>query len=120
MALPAWWATIVHVPVATRVTVVPDTVHFPVVLLVKVTVRPEVAVALMPNVGVPDFECVPGFAKAMVCVTLLTVKLWFTDVAALYVVFPAWSAFTVHLPAASSVMVAPLVPPHVQMDGVVV
>ena len=34
--------------------------------------------------------------------------------------FPAWSAFTVHVPAPTSVIVRPLVPLDVHTDGVVV
>ena len=44
--LPAWLALIVQVPTVTNVTVVPETVQMPVVAEVKVTARPEVAVAL--------------------------------------------------------------------------
>jgi hypothetical protein len=36
------------------------------------------------------------------------------------VVLPAWSALTEHVPAASSVMTEPFVPPEVQTAGVVV
>ena len=45
-ALPAWLALIVQVPTVTKVTVVPETVQTPVVAEVKLTVRPEEAVAL--------------------------------------------------------------------------
>ena len=46
LASPAWLALIVQVPTATKVTVVPDTVQTPVVAELKMTVRPEEAVAL--------------------------------------------------------------------------
>jgi hypothetical protein len=44
--LPAWFALIVQVPIATSVTLVPATVQTPVVALVNATVSPDVAVAL--------------------------------------------------------------------------
>src|SRR4051794_36250916 len=47
-----------------------------------------------------------------------TVKLWDTVGAGLNVRLPAWSARTVHRPAATSVIVAPLVPPAVHTAGV--
>ena len=46
LVLPAWLALIVQVPTVTKVTVVPETVQMLVVAEVKVTVRPEEAVAL--------------------------------------------------------------------------
>src|SRR5258708_749637 len=45
LALPAWLAVIEQVPTAIGVTVVPVTVHTPVVDEVKLTVSPELAVA---------------------------------------------------------------------------
>jgi hypothetical protein len=45
-ALPAWSAATVHVPAATKVTVDPEMVQTLVGVLVKVTGRPEVAVAV--------------------------------------------------------------------------
>ncbi len=38
----------------------------------------------------------------------------------MYVLLPAWSAWTVHVPAVRRVIVAPFVPPDVQTVGVVV
>ena len=49
MALPAWLATMVHVPAMSKVMVaplVPPAVHTVGVVVVKVTARPEVAVPL--------------------------------------------------------------------------
>src|SRR5512146_932871 len=65
LALPAWSALMVQVPVVTKVNAPPAvTVHTPAVLDVKLTVRPDVAVAV--SVGaVPKF-CAPGLAKVMV------------------------------------------------------
>ena len=48
--MPAWLATVVHVPVVRNVITKPDTVHTFVVELVKVTFRPEVAVGATVSV----------------------------------------------------------------------
>jgi hypothetical protein len=61
----------VQVPVAMKVAVDPDIVHTPVVAEVKVTGRPELAVAERVN-GVPT-AWDPGLAKVMVCVACVTV-----------------------------------------------
>lgn len=52
MLLPDWLASIVQVPEAINVAVVPETVQMPVVVEVKVTARPEVDVAESAS-GVP-------------------------------------------------------------------
>ena len=65
MLLPAWLASMVQVPAATNVAVVPETVQTLVVADVKATARPELAVAESVS-GVPTV-CVPGLAKVMVC-----------------------------------------------------
>ena len=81
MALPVCVALMVQVPVATRVTVVPDTVQTAGVVEAKLTVRPEVAVALTVNGGVP--KCWFGkAAKVMVWLAWVTWKLCVTGVAA--------------------------------------
>jgi hypothetical protein len=64
----------VQVPAVTKVKAPPLVmVHTPVVLEVKLTVRPELAVAV--RVGLVPKFCAPGLAKVMVCdplgVTLL-------------------------------------------------
>ena len=46
MVSPVWFAAMVQVPVVMPVTVLPLTVHTPVVVLLKLTARPDVAVAL--------------------------------------------------------------------------
>ena len=81
VALPAWVAWTVHVPTATRVTVVPERLHTPVVCELNDTVRPDVAVALTLNADVPKdlFDRAP---KVMVWVRFVTWKLWLTDGAA--------------------------------------
>jgi len=53
VALPACVAWMVHVPSATRVAVVPDTVQTAEVVEAKLTARPEDAVALSVNGAVP-------------------------------------------------------------------
>ena len=49
MALPAWAARMMQVPVATKVTLVPATVHTGVVSEEKLTANPDDAVALTVN-----------------------------------------------------------------------
>src|SRR5436190_2075035 len=97
MVLPAWSALIVHVPVATNVTVVPLTVHFVGVVVEKVTSRPEVDDALTLN-GASASVLLDNAPNVIVWSSLVTVKLWLTVGAALYVESPAWSALTVHVP----------------------
>jgi hypothetical protein len=72
----------VQVPAAMNAAVALLTVQIPVVVEVKDTVRPELAVAESVR-GVPTV-CVPGLAKVMVCAigAALTVKLSETGVAA--------------------------------------
>src|ERR1035441_6248872 len=70
MVLPACVAWIVQVPAATSVTVVPDTVQTGVVCELKLTVSPELAVALTVNGAVPSvlFESVPNVMVWDACV----------------------------------------------------
>jgi hypothetical protein len=72
----------VQVPAAVNVAVVLVTAQIAVVVDVKDTAKPELAVAERVS-GVPTV-CVPGLAKVMVCATgaALTVKLSETGVAA--------------------------------------
>ena len=70
----------VQVPGATRVNVVPLTVHTGVVLEANWTINPELVVAESAD-GVPTVW-LPGEAKVMVCVCT-TAKLWVTEGAAL-------------------------------------
>ena len=57
----------VQLPAATKVRVIPLTVHTPVVEEVKVTTYPAPADELAASVGeVPKF-CAPGLPKVMVC-----------------------------------------------------
>jgi len=52
--LPDWDAWMVQVPTATRVSVLPDTVHTLVVVDAKPTARPDVDVALTPKGAAPN------------------------------------------------------------------
>jgi hypothetical protein len=76
VALPAWLAATTHDPAATPVTALPLTVQIDVVVDVKVTASPELAVALSvpvpPTVttgAVPNVIAWLTFPTAMVCVT---------------------------------------------------
>jgi hypothetical protein len=85
LGLPACEAWIVHVPALSSLTVVPDdalaTVQTDEVDDVKLTVRPEDAVAVMAIGADPNarFGRVP---KVMVWLAGVTVKLWVTATAA--------------------------------------
>ncbi len=82
MALPAWLAWIVQVPVVTRWTVEPLTVQTPVVVELKLTARPELAVALTLKSAAPS--CLSARApKVIVWLALVTLKLRETEGAAL-------------------------------------
>ena len=54
MPFPGWLAAIVHVPVAIRLTALPVTEQIFGVVLLKVTGRPDVAVALSVTVPLPN------------------------------------------------------------------
>ena len=58
--------------------------------------------------------------KLIVWETWDTIKLRETAGAGPYLVLPAWLATTVQTPAASKLMVAPLVPPEAHTEGVLV
>ena len=79
--MPACVAWMVQVPTEASVTVFPDTVQKLVVVDVKLTGNPEVAVALTVNGAEPSawFESAP---KVMVWLPAVTWKLWLTGVAA--------------------------------------
>jgi hypothetical protein len=84
--LPACVAWIVQVPAEISVTVAPDTVQTGVVCELKLTARPEDAVALTVGV-VPKgwFESAPNVT---VWLPWVTWKLWFTGVAAAQLKLP--------------------------------
>ena len=117
-ALPAWSACTVHVPPVSNVTSVPATVHTAGVVVVSVTGRADDAVAVTANgvCAVVRFAIGPN---VIAWSTLLTAKLSSTASAAANVPFPAWSACTVHVPAPTRVIVAPLAPLDVHTVGVV-
>src|SRR5262249_12523832 len=72
-ALPAWSASIVHVPAPTSVTVDPATLHTPGVPEPNDTGRPELAVALTVNVWSVSDRSGSG-SNAIVCSLRLTLK----------------------------------------------
>jgi hypothetical protein len=80
VAFPDWLAVIEQVPAASTVTVVPLTVQMLAVFEAKVTVRPELAVALTVNGVTPRVTLLNG-ANVMVWVPE-TEKVWVTGVAA--------------------------------------
>ena len=65
MLLPAWFAAMVQLPGAMNVAVVPETVQTEVVVELKATTRPELAVAESVS-GVPTV-CVWIGPKLIVC-----------------------------------------------------
>lgn len=77
VALPDWLAVSVHVPTATGVTVNPETVHTPVVLLTSETVRPDEAVGDTLNAG--RYWRVPGLLNEMVWFCLTAAPLHDSD-----------------------------------------
>jgi hypothetical protein len=74
LALPAWLAVMEHDPAATIVTVLPATVQTAVVVEVKLTGRPELAVALTGNGAAPNVTLFRT-PKVIVCDPPLTLKL---------------------------------------------
>lgn len=81
--MPGWLAVMVQVPASKPVTVLPETEQIVgVTLLLKVTARPEVAVALAVVV-LPTTKVVGvNVMVPMVWVALPTVMFWLTGVAA--------------------------------------
>jgi hypothetical protein len=113
--LPPCVAWIVHVPTATTVTAVPDTVQTDEVVEAKLTANPELAVALTGNAAAPNTW--PDSApNVIVWLPAVTVKPWLTGVAAPQLLLPPCVAWIVHVPAPTSVTV---VPDTVQTDEVV-
>ena len=107
--MPACEARIVQMPAATKVTVLPLTVQTGVVSDEKLTGSPDVAFAVSAN-GVPPSVLLAIDPKLIVWLigAGVTVKLWSTLGAALYVALPACDARTVHVPTATKVTVLPL------------
>ena len=94
-------------PAATSVTVAPDTVQTDVVNDVKLTVRPDVAVALSATVPVAGNGRFPSAPNVIVWLAGVTWKLWSTGVAAANPEPPPCFASMVHLPPATRVTVLP-------------
>ena len=119
---PGCSARTVHLPAASSVIVppsVPPAVHTSGVVVVNVTGNPLEAVAVAVT-GLSASVVVPMAGNVIVLARLVTVKLRLTALADRYTESPGCSARTVHLPAASSVIVPPSVPPAVHTSGVVV
>ena len=88
MALPAWFAATVQVPVVTNVTVPPETVHTGVVGEVNATARPDDEVADTAKGALPS-ALPASAAKVIVCAPFDTAKDCVTCGATLYVALPA-------------------------------
>ena len=114
LVLPAWLAAIVQVPAVKAVTVVPLIVQTPVVLLLRLTVRPDVAVAL--TVPVPLTARLGAVPKLMLWFALPTPMSSVIVLAGLKFALPPWLAWIVHVPPISGVTVVPEI---VQTVGVV-
>ena len=78
--MPGCLAVISHWPTATSVTVLPDTVQVVVVSDTKLTARPDDAVAVTVNGGVPILW-LANRENVMVCASFVTGKLCVTGVA---------------------------------------
>ncbi len=84
LALPAWFAVMVHVPAALMVTVAAATVQTEFVDEVNVTGFPEGPPdAVSANVPPGTKVCGPGSVKLMTCAAGATAKVWVTSGAAL-------------------------------------
>src|SRR5579864_4330245 len=98
-----------QVPRPEKETVFPETEQTPLLLgsVVNTTARPEVAVATIVYGGSLLSTCGGVDVMLIVCEALATVNDCCTCAAAWYVPFPAWFAFTVHVPAPIIVTVVP-------------
>jgi len=96
-------------PTFRKVTTFPEILQLPFWTILKLTGRPELAVAL--TVNVPPTICAGRELKVMVCALSaladVTVKLCVTDAAALYTLLPGCEATIVQVPPASNVAVPP-------------
>lgn len=112
--LPGWNAAIRQLPTTISDAVVPDTVQTLGVEDVKLTGRPEVAVAVRATVF--PICCVGIVPKVMVWEAKSTAKLWETGAAAAYAPLPACVAVIVQRPTS---LTEAVVPDTVQVSGVV-
>jgi hypothetical protein len=85
----------------------------------KPTGKPDDAVALT-GTGDWDKVLLASGPKLIVWGAWDTAKLRYTGGAAKYLALPAWSATTLQVPEARNVIVAPLAPPELQTQGVLV
>jgi hypothetical protein len=102
--LPDWVAEIVQVPAAIKVRVVPLTVHAPVVVLVKLTGSPELAVATR-FVGGSVISRAGKVANVIVCGASVMLNERVTEFAAAYVASPACAATRLQVPTPTTVTV---------------
>ena len=79
--LPVWFAVIVHVPTATSVTAVPETVQIVGVCEVKLIGSPVFAEATSANVPLPSAR-LGSVSKVIVLMPAEIRKLWVTSAAA--------------------------------------
>ena len=79
--MPGWLAVMEHVPMATSVTVTPETVQTEGLLEASVTARPELAVAVRVG-GVELSVTAPNAPNVIVCgASAETTNVWVTGVA---------------------------------------
>jgi hypothetical protein len=103
---PAWEAWMVQVPVATSVTVAPETVQTDVVVELKETGRPEEAVAVTVN-GSEATLMLERAAKVIVWVPGEMRNVWSTGAAGLLLRSPGCVASMVQLPVLIVVTLEP-------------
>ena len=105
-AFPACEAVMEQTPTETSVTLVPETVQIAPELVVKITARPEVAVAV--RLTGPALSAVSGgCVKVTVCVPCSTLNVLVTGAATTKLVLPAWFAVMEQTPTEISVTPAP-------------
>src|SRR4051794_7620155 len=97
----------------------PLVVHTAGVGVVKLTARPELAMAATTKGDGVVLRFASG-SNVIVCATRVTRKFCETGAAGRYVLSPAWSACTVHVPGPTRLIVVPFVPDAVHTNGVVV
>ena len=113
--MPGWLAAIVQVPAETIVATAPLMLHTAGVRVLKVTARPEVAVALTVVVPLTAKAGGEKVRPLMACSALATAMSRVTCVAAAKLALPAWFAAMVQTP---EVMPLTTLPAIVQMEGV--
>ena len=109
---PLWLATIVHVPAATVVMFNPETVQIPVVLEVRETVKPELAVAVDAKVSVTNLSV--GSVKVIIWVVAPAAVTAIVSVAV--ELPPALVAVTVYVAEAETAVGVPLIRPVAELN----